>query len=656
MRVFDCLLYNGEIDTLEIRLHELATSVDAVVIVEATRTFSGRPKPLRLRAQWARIRSFAHKIRYVVVDDDIETGDAWARERFQRNAILRGLLDAADDDLIVMSDVDEIPRASVIAAIRAADPESYGLVLDLSCFALNYVHQAGPEVDLITAIVCPYARLKTDTPDALRYAFRHGTEPVQRISDAGWHFSYLSDLAGIRAKIRDSSHQAFNTSAFLTAIDPLALIAARQDLFCRPDYVWAIGAEHRLPAYVRAQRARFAHRILTPLGGFVADAPEDAWPAEASRPEPIILCPYVHEDDRARVVAAFGLDTERGRHLPFHLWQDHDRLGPERAYEQGWRAFPDRDVIIVHTDMAPMPDDTGNAWYAQLLAWVETLPGAGLIGCDLLYPLQNPTGGWYVQCAGGAFDHGRISHVGGGVDLRAGQAGAGAYRYDTRYEAARPVDWITFGGAYIRREVIDMVGNFDRGYRWAYVMDADYALEARIRGSRCWQVPVTLLHEENGSTRSLLQDPDYTEKVQFNYAYFASKWQALFAATRVGTWLGARRVSSPASKPTPSAAPDETPAARWLAVHQTALLAEARARGADFAIAAYTRAIDHPDDRAITIADVQRAYRLILGRAIDEGSNIQWEHHIAQQPLRIDTVVRTLCQSPEYGQLAGSAV
>jgi hypothetical protein len=79
VRIFDCVLYNGEIEVLLLRLRESYEEVDIFVIVEATRTFSGKPKKLRLRAQWEQVRSFATKIRYVVITDDIEEGGPWDR-------------------------------------------------------------------------------------------------------------------------------------------------------------------------------------------------------------------------------------------------------------------------------------------------------------------------------------------------------------------------------------------------------------------------------------------------------------------------------------------------------------------------------------------------------------------------------------------------
>ena len=40
-RVFDCCLFNGEMDVFSIRLHELNDVADYFVIVESDKTFSG---------------------------------------------------------------------------------------------------------------------------------------------------------------------------------------------------------------------------------------------------------------------------------------------------------------------------------------------------------------------------------------------------------------------------------------------------------------------------------------------------------------------------------------------------------------------------------------------------------------------------------------
>jgi hypothetical protein len=262
VRVFDCVLYNGEIEVLLLRLRELYEVVDIFVIVEATRTFSGKPKKPRLRAQWELVRSFAAKIRYVVITDDIEGGGPWDRERFQRNSIERGLLDAMEADLVCASDVDEIPRAAVIRKLKDASVRFVGFRLRFSYFFLNYRNIAGPEANLAWCCAFPREALRRYTPEQLRLGIRDGSIVAEQIENAGWHFSYLSDLAGVKQKIAAFSHQEFNTPAFLDAIDIQETVRRRRDLFSRPGFVWEVVGIDDLPAHVLCKPQRYRHLIV----------------------------------------------------------------------------------------------------------------------------------------------------------------------------------------------------------------------------------------------------------------------------------------------------------------------------------------------------------------------------------------------------------
>lgn len=248
--------------------------------------------------------------------------------------------------------------------------------------------------------------------------------------------------------------------------------------------------------------------------------------------KPMIICAYLHDSDEAVVRKAFGLDEERGKDLPFFLWQDTERIGPERAFQHCWSQFPDRDVIIVHPDMRPMPDDTSNSWYTDLIAYAESLPDAGIIGCDLIFPDPTPDGEVAAQCVGGRIRREKVRHVGGRK-----------HAYDSRYSRVRKMDWATFGGVLIRRETINLVGSFDDDYKWAYVADVDYCMQTSLRGLRIYQVPVNLIHEENGTTKEFLVDETYRNIRDGNLDIFAAKWNGLFRGPasagrkRVGGWF-----------------------------------------------------------------------------------------------------------------------
>lgn len=112
-RIFDCFPFFNELDLLEIRLATLDPVVDVFVLSEAPLTHRGQPKPLHFHENRARFEKYLHKIRHVVADD-MPGGQGfeqnWVREIHQRTVLERALHDAQDEDVVMMSDLDEIPR------------------------------------------------------------------------------------------------------------------------------------------------------------------------------------------------------------------------------------------------------------------------------------------------------------------------------------------------------------------------------------------------------------------------------------------------------------------------------------------------------------------------------------------------------------------
>ena len=114
--VYDCFQFFNELDILKLRLHVMAPVVDKFVISEATETFSGMKKPLYFDENREMFAEFADKIIHVVVDDTPE-GDTHDRDTFQKNAVGRGLKGCMDDDIIIFSDLDEIPNPMKVKEI-----------------------------------------------------------------------------------------------------------------------------------------------------------------------------------------------------------------------------------------------------------------------------------------------------------------------------------------------------------------------------------------------------------------------------------------------------------------------------------------------------------------------------------------------------------
>ena len=223
-RVFDCFPFFNELDVLEIRLSELDALVDHFVIVEATRTHTGKQKPLYFADNRKRYDRYAHKIIHVVVDDLPEgQADHWGREIFQRQAIVRGLGDARPDDRIISSDCDEIPKPDVLRRALALPGLSHRIFVfwcENYFYRLNlrndaHDHRLGPRLVTMSNLKSPNAVREIPFRFSKRPYLRSLTEPVAAVRTAkrlgkvlwptilwggAWHFTCMGDLTAVNVK------------------------------------------------------------------------------------------------------------------------------------------------------------------------------------------------------------------------------------------------------------------------------------------------------------------------------------------------------------------------------------------------------------------------------------------------------------------------
>jgi GT2 family glycosyltransferase len=235
--------------------------------------------------------------------------------------------------------------------------------------------------------------------------------------------------------------------------------------------------------------------------------------------QPVIIIPYINASEIQPLKQALGYK------LPVVFWEDTGRIGSDLAYQTMWNMFPDKDVIILHADMLPMPEDTTNSWYDNLLNFVQKHPEAGIFGTTLLYPAKSKQNNYYIQHAGGQFVNGEAIHFGGGLELFSSSANRQLEEDKGQYDQLREVSWVTFGGIYMRRSVIRDCGPFDPSYYWTYYRDVDYCLTARSLGWKIYQTPVKLLHFEGKDNKRIQQqDPRKSEQAAINHSIFTKKW------------------------------------------------------------------------------------------------------------------------------------
>ena len=190
MRVHDAFLLNDEELLLRTRLELLGPVVDHFVIVESETTFTGRARELLL-PRLEDLPVGPERITHVVVREE-ETRDERPsiRQRIQRDAILRGLGTAGGGDLVLVSDLDELPRPEVVERLATSLEGPVALGMRFSLYRLNLV--ARRQWTKARAV----RRADLTSPEDLR---RDKRLPV--VEDAGWHVSYLGDEQAAVSKL-----------------------------------------------------------------------------------------------------------------------------------------------------------------------------------------------------------------------------------------------------------------------------------------------------------------------------------------------------------------------------------------------------------------------------------------------------------------------
>ncbi|MGB7978228.1 MAG: hypothetical protein WCF19_03595 [Chlamydiales bacterium] len=200
-KIYDCFMFNHELDILEIRLNEMYDFVDYFVLVESTETHRGTPKELHYENNKARFGRFQDKIIHVIVRDPLPTNDLWAREGFQRDQIIRGLKRCSPDDCVIISDLDEIIRGKDISKIVAHLKNHHHVACQLDLF-IHYLN------GFVGQWNGPVATKFYNVARAGANSMREIRNSVFTLKNMGWHFSSVGSIQMNLIKLTSNVHGA----------------------------------------------------------------------------------------------------------------------------------------------------------------------------------------------------------------------------------------------------------------------------------------------------------------------------------------------------------------------------------------------------------------------------------------------------------------
>ena len=295
-KIFDTFLFFNELDLLEIRLETLYDYVDYFVISEATKTFSGKDKPLYFNQNKARFKKFNDKIIHQILDyiPNNFTGFnkkyftdytksyphkhdgkplnklsvSFQNEVYQRDSLIVPILKIANDsDIIFMSDLDEIPRPSILdKSIKYL--EKCDLVHFQMSWYLYYLNNF-LDKDWFGTRVCKLKHLKKHSYDLLQYnkEDRYKLSGGIIIKNGGWHFSFLGGEEKIIEKLNSYDYQGGRTAFFLKIIDKIFKNRIRnklkknQDIFLTNRKIMTVEFDNSFPKYILNNKKKFEHLI-----------------------------------------------------------------------------------------------------------------------------------------------------------------------------------------------------------------------------------------------------------------------------------------------------------------------------------------------------------------------------------------------------------
>lgn len=270
MRVFDCFSFFNELDLLELRLNELDAVVDIFVLVEATKTFQKKPKPLYYHENKMRFERFHHKIRHVIVDkypgffDRFKPPSPMDYDHHQKDHVRIALTDCEPNDLIIFSDVDEIPNPSILDKNKNLE----GVVVFQQRIYHYYFNCLEVETNNPTAPAWWYGTVMTRFKDfksvkklrVRREVHKYGGSTV--LPDAGWHFTSLGGVEKIIQKIESFGHDEFNTPQFKDAKRIRELIESGKSVFGFDLHCRFVAIDETFPRYLQSNQAKFGQYIF----------------------------------------------------------------------------------------------------------------------------------------------------------------------------------------------------------------------------------------------------------------------------------------------------------------------------------------------------------------------------------------------------------
>lgn len=268
--VVDSIIFFNELDMLELRLSIMADHVDRIVIVESDHTFTNIKKPYFFEENVSKFSKWIDKIVYLKVNSPC-FDDPWMNESWSRDMLKSGWYGLEDNDVIIMSDVDEIVRPETINYIKNTSNSYYGLIMPVSYYKFNYVDVLSDQVGYV-AWAGAYRGYHNSQPSSLR-KFREYKKDYIFLHHAGWHFSWMGNDEALYKKLKSFSHTEVDIPEIEDNLKHLNFIMNNKIDHIRSDRMKysVVDLDSYFPEYILNNKEKYKDFILPDTGEKVLD-------------------------------------------------------------------------------------------------------------------------------------------------------------------------------------------------------------------------------------------------------------------------------------------------------------------------------------------------------------------------------------------------
>ena len=259
-KIFDCFMFNNEEKLLEIRLNVLNKFVDHFVIIESEETHSGNKKKITFEID--KYPKFKEKIIYKKINSFPIGLSSWQKENYQRNYIINCLNHAKGDDIVMISDLDEIPNLENVnlnnynEKIIVFNQRLFFYKMNFGANAANWHGTRACQKKFLKSPqwlrnLKTHKKYKLYRLDKLLFS-KNYERSFKIINNGGWHFTWLGNLDFIKNKLRSFAHTELNNPIIINdnyikeCIDNLKPIEIKQKIKINKLSINKIN----LPAYV----------------------------------------------------------------------------------------------------------------------------------------------------------------------------------------------------------------------------------------------------------------------------------------------------------------------------------------------------------------------------------------------------------------------